>query len=304
MKHQLTGLIAAPFTPLQPDGSLNLDAIEKQAAAMSANGVAGVFICGSTGEGVSLTIAERRQVAERWKAVGGDDLILIVHVGHECLTDARELAAHARQIGADAVAALGPRYFKPANVDDLVAFCAEIARAAPDLPFYYYHIPSMTGLSFGMYDFIVAARERIPNLAGFKFTHEDLLDFGRCRRSFGDDLNILFGRDEMLLGALALGARGAVGSTYNFAAPLARRLIAAYQKGDMAAAQREQARSQEMITVFRGYGGIVGMKAVMKMIGIDCGPVRLPLRNLAPEQCERLQAELDRIGFFSFIQKG
>src|SRR2546429_672663 len=130
----LTGLIAAPYTAFHHDGRLNLTAIESQAASLAANGVAGAFVCGTTGEGVSLTVPERMQVAERWQQVAGSSLRVIVHVGHTCLDDARALAAHAEKIGAQGVGCLAPFFFKPANAADLTLFCAEVAAAAPALP--------------------------------------------------------------------------------------------------------------------------------------------------------------------------
>src|SRR5258706_199283 len=102
----LTGLIAAPYTAFHADGSLNLPMIEKQAASLIANGVTGAFVCGTTGEGVSLTNTERMAVAERWQQVAGAQLRVIVHVGHTSVADARSLAAHAKKIGAQGVGCL------------------------------------------------------------------------------------------------------------------------------------------------------------------------------------------------------
>src|SRR5438105_15938504 len=110
----LTGLIAAPFTAFHDDGSLNLALIEKQAASLLANGVTGAFICGTTGEGPSLTTAERMQVAERWQSAAGAQLRVIVHVGHTALGDCQALAAHAQQIGAAAIGCVAPFFYKPA----------------------------------------------------------------------------------------------------------------------------------------------------------------------------------------------
>src|SRR5947209_17091760 len=104
MTLRLTGLVAAPHTPLHADGSLNLAAIECQAQLLLETGVRGAFVCGTTGESHSLTVEERMQVAARWLQVAGGRLPVVVHVGHNCLADARALAAHAQRIGADAIA--------------------------------------------------------------------------------------------------------------------------------------------------------------------------------------------------------
>lgn len=300
---RLTGLIAAPFTAFHADGSLKLALVEKQMASLLLSGVTGAFVCGTTGEGASLTTAERMLVADRWKDVASEKLPVIVHVGHTSIGDCRALAAHAQKIRVSGIGCVAPFYFKPSKVEDVVDFCAEVAAAAPDLPFYYYHIPSMTGVGIAAADFLRAATTRIPNLAGVKFTFENLIDYAECVRLEEGRYDILFGRDEMLLDALSLGARGAIGTTYNFAAPIYRRIIAAFEKGDLASAQIEQARANAMIFIFLRFGGLPAAKAMMRIIGVDCGPVRLPLRPLANEAQAQLRAELERIGFFEFCSQ-
>jgi N-acetylneuraminate lyase len=288
---------------MHADGSLNLDAVEKLAARLDRDGVAGAFPCGTTGEFASLSAAERMQVAERWCAVAGRDLQVIVHVGGTCLGDSKLLAAHAQKCGAQAISAIGPFFFKPRSVEDLVAYCAEIAAAAPSLPFYYYHIPTLSGVDLQMTEFLESGKSRIPTLAGIKFSHLDLMDLGRCVRLDDGRFQILFGVDEVLVSGLVLGARAAVGTTYGFAAPLSTRILDAFGRGDLEGARRLQARSMEMVSVFIRYGGHPAMKATMKITGLDCGPVRPPLRQLRKEEYESLVAELEAIGFQDFCSR-
>jgi len=303
MAEHITGLVAAPFTPFHDDGSLNLGRVEAQVASLVASGVVGAFVCGTTGESLSLTVPERMAVAERWREAAPEDFAVIIHVGHPCLDDAKALAARAQKVGASAIGAMAPCFFKPPDADALVAWCAEVAAAAPGLPFYYYHIPSMTGVDIPLFDFLERAADRIPTLAGAKFTYEDLMDYQRSVRFGGGRYDILFGRDEILLEALAVGATGAVGTTYNFAAPLYLRVIEAFRRGDLAAAQADQHRAAEMIATLLRHGGLPAFKAVMKMIRVDCGPVRPPLRDLAAEQRRRLRGDLEGIGFFEFCSR-
>jgi N-acetylneuraminate lyase len=297
MNQKITGLIAAPFTALNADGSLNLDRIEAQANLLVENKVNGAFVCGTTGEGMSLSMEERLKVAEKWMAVAPRSLRVIVHVGHQTISISQELAAHAAGIGACAFATVGPTFFRATNVDQLVNFCAQIASGAPGLPFYYYHMPAMTGADLPMHDFLKAAGPRIPNLAGIKFTHENLMDYSRCLNFEGGRYNILFGRDEILLSALAMGATGAVGSTYNYMAPLYHRVIEAFNAGDLETARAVQFQAIQIISVMSRRGGLAAGKAMMKLIGIDCGPVRAPLQNLSPEALESLARELKAAGF-------
>jgi N-acetylneuraminate lyase len=297
---KLSGLTAAPYVALNADHSLNLNAIEAQARSLVASGVSGAFVCGTTGEGVSLTTVERMAVAAQWCKVAGPNLRVIVHVGHTALGECQALAAHAQKIGAAGISNLAPFFFKPAQLNDLVDFCAEVAAAAPALPYYYYQIPSMTGVNFPAADFLRAARPRIPNLAGVKFTFENLMDLAECVRLDAGHFDVVFGRDEMLVSGLAAGAKGAIGSTYNFAAPVYLRIFKAFANGDLLTAQAEQARANAMISILLHFGGLASGKAVMRLIGLDCGPVRLPGRGLSEAQEGELRSELERVGFFEF----
>jgi N-acetylneuraminate lyase len=301
-QQHLRGLIAATHTPFQPNGTLNPGVVEKQAGHLLKHNLTTAFIGGSTGECHSLSLAERRQLTQRWIEVArGTSLQLVVHVGSNCLEDAKALAAQAGQLGALAIATLAPSYFKPPNLTVLVEWCAEIAAAAPETPFYFYDIPALTHTSFSMPDFLAQARDRISTLRGLKFTNYDLTAFQLCLQSNGGAFDIAWGVDEFLLGALALGARSAVGSSYNFAAPVYQRLLAAFEQGDLPAARQEQFRSVQLIKLLAGYGYFGATKAVMKMLGVDVGPARLPNINPTPEQVVRLQGELEDFGFFQWV---
>jgi N-acetylneuraminate lyase len=299
---KLAGLVAATHTPFFADGSLNLDIVAKQAAHLERSGVTTAFIGGTTGESTSLTAEERLALADRWLAVTkGSRLAVIVHVGANCLDDARSLAAQAQKLGAAGVSALAPSYFKPANMTALVDSMAKIAAACPALPFYYYEIPSMTGLSLSPSDFLAAADGKIPNLAGIKFTSNNLVEYQVCRAASGGRFDIPFGFDEMLLASLALGATSAVGSSYNFAAPIYLRVMKAFAAGDFDTARREQLASVELIRIVARFGYMAAAKATMGMLGVDVGPPRLPNGSLNAEQTRTLKTELEAWEFFQRV---
>ena len=302
MSHRLTGLIAATFTPFDTWGELALGSVEKQAEHLLKTGASGAFICGSTGEFASLTIPERLAMAERWAAVvKGTSLRLVVHVGANCLADARTLAAQAESLGAEAIAALSPSYFKPRTVSTLAASMSQVAAAAPGLPFYFYDIPVMTAVSLPMPEFLAVANEQIPTFAGIKFTNPDLMAFQLCLHAQSSKFDVLWGSDEYLLAALALGGRGAVGSTYNFAAPIYCRMIAALERGDLATAREEQFRSVRMIALHQRYGFMPAAKALMEILGVPVGGPRLPIPSLDANELRQFREELETMGFFDWL---
>lgn len=288
------GLIAAPFTPFKPDGSLWLDPISRYASWLAAGGVTGAFVCGTTGEGFSLSVEERCKVTEAWMSALPVDFRLIVHVGHNSISEARRLAQHAAASGAHAIAAMPPFFFKPNGVDEVVRWCQEIASAASDLPFFYYHIPSMSGVELRMLDFVTKASSAIPSFSGIKYTYEDLEDFSRCVEWSAGRYEMYFGRDELLLSALRVGATGAVGSTYNFAGAHFRKLINAFEKGDLvlAANLQEQAVQFIEVCVKGSWHPLAAFKWLLSRLGMDCGPTRLPIPALNPESIQILENKL------------
>ena len=294
----IKGLVAAAFTPMSEDFSINYDTVEKLAEYYQSQPLAGIFVNGTTGESMSLTVDERIALADQWIKYAKDDFKIIVHVGHTCLDDCRKMARHAGQIGAFATAAMGPCFFKPATVDDLVTFCAEIAKSAPDIPFYYYHIPSMTGNNFKMIDFLRAATGKIPNLTGIKYTYEDIEDYRECVEFENGRFNMLFGRDEKLYEGLSAGGEGAVGGTYNYTSKLHDKLIKEYNGGNLKEARKLQDISIEVVKVLTGSNAsepAVG-KLIMKYYSkIDCGPVRLPLSNVSKDQADSICSALDKL---------
>ncbi len=299
---KISGLVAAPFTPFNEDGSAAFHKIPKLAKLYQSNGVAGVFICGTTGEGPSLTMDEKIEFMRIWGLEKGP-LKTVFMLGGNCLRDQQMLAELSVQQNMDAVAVLPPFFFRPGSAEELVKHCQLIARSAGDLPFYFYHIPGMTGVHLSIRRFLEVADGQIPNLAGVKFSAPDMPDFHSAFKYKQGKFNLLWGTDEALLSALAVGLNGAVGSTYNYATPLYHKIISAFNSGDMMEAQIFQLKAVQMVELLIKYGGIAAGKAFMKIIGMDCGPCRSPLSTVTDQACLSLEKELREIGFFDFCSK-
>jgi len=302
MAEHLQGLIAAPFTPMQNDGSLNTSLIPEYYQMLKTNKVTGAFISGSTGEGVSMTFDEKKLMIKAWADVtkNDKDFKVMTLLGGTCIADCKELALYAQQQGLYGVSFTAPFYFKPANAEMLAACCKEIADVVPGMPFYYYHIPVLTGVGFAMVDLLKNVAGKVPNFAGIKYTHEDFMDFLSCVHFENRKYDMLWGRDENMLSALAVGAKGAVGSTFNYAAPLYYDMIDAFNNNDLKKAQALQQQSIDMITLLGKYGGIATGKAYMKLLGLDCGRFRLPVKNMSDEQFELFKKDTEQIKFGSF----
>jgi N-acetylneuraminate lyase len=300
----ITGIVPAVFTPLHPDGSLNLSQVVPIVERLVSQHASALYVCGATGEGVSLTREERMAVAESYIQAAAGRLPVIVQVGHDSLREACLLAAHAQSAGANAISAILPGFFKVDRLELLLDCLGEICTAAPGLPFYYYHIPRLTAARFDVVELLSQGGAKLPALRGVKYSDFTVFELQACVELENGRFNILFGSDEMLLSGLAGGAQGAVGTTYSFALPLYQRIFSAFKLGQIGQAQRLQGLSVQMLRILNGYAtastNLPAMKSIMKLVGLDCGPLRLPLPSLTGLQEQELAEALNAIGFFEW----
>jgi len=197
--------------------------------------------------------------------------------------EAAGLARECDLLGVKGILAMPPTYFRPSTPESLVDTMAVVASGAPNLPFWYYHFPDMTKVDMSMFSFVRAADEsgKIPNLMGVKFTNELLMDFNEIGNFKNKKYNMLIGRDEIMTSALATGvADGAVGSTVNFMSYNLnlKSLWESGDKDDYKKAQELQFKTIEAIQAWKDNcpSGYNPQKAIMKMTGIDFGPMRSP----------------------------
>ena len=245
------------------------------------------------------------RLAEAWMAAVPKDFKVIVHVGSCCLRESVRLAEHAQSIGAWGIGSMAPPFPKIGRIEELVEYCEAIASAAPKLPFYYYHIPAFNGAFLPMVDLLKAVDGRIPNFAGIKYTFESLYEYNQCRLYANGKFDMLHGQDETILPSLAQGgAQGGIGGTTNYNGRELVGIIDDWKNGNLESARERQNFSQEVINVICHYrGNIVGGKRIMKLIGLDLGPNRVPFRNMTLDEEAAMKQELQAIGFFERCNK-
>lgn len=295
--NKISGLVAAPFAPMKDDGELNLDIISPYYNLLKNNGVAGAFINGTTGEGVSLSMDEKKSVVEAWVESGksSESLKIINLVGGTSVKDCIELAGFSFYKGLHAISVIAPHYLKPSTINELASFIKEVADEVPDMPVYFYHIPVLTGVNFPMLELLKISKDSIPNFAGIKYSHYDLMDYFSCLNYAGGYYDILWGTDQTLTSALVLGCKGAVGSTYNYLAPVFNSLISNFESGNIDRALELQQQANEIIYLLGRYGGIRTGKAFMRYIGLSCGKFRTPLNTFDEETYRNLCKDIEAL---------
>ena len=252
-----------------------------------------------------LTVDERIMLAEKWMSVSPKGFKIIVHVGATSIKDSFKMAKHAQDIGAFGIGAMASPFPKVGRVEELVKYCEEIACGAPDLPFYFYHIPALNGVFLPMIPFLKEAESRIPNLAGIKYTYESLYEYNQCMLYKDGKFDMLHGQDETILSALVMGgAQGGISGTGSYIGNALSEVINEYNSGNIEKAKDHQNFAQEVINVIARYrGNIVAGKRIMKLIGLDLGINRTPFQNITSEEEEKIKTELQKIEFFERCNK-
>jgi len=292
-------LIAAVFTPFDMNLNLDLSKIGQIVDYLVKAGVKGFFVAGTTGEGLSLGVKERMSLLEEYVNQASNRVEIIAHVGSLSIQEAKELAEHAQATGANAISLLPPFYFKSVRLEDICEFFAQVARVARKIPLYMYYIPSLTNISFDMKQ-LLANLSKIENFAGVKYSTPNLIELSSCVSHFKDK-EFYFGVDEMMMHALLLNITKFIGSTYNFAPRLYLELIHSFTNGNLERVRELQKISVTMVEILNKYGGLPAFKALMRLIGIDCGPCRLPLSRFDSSLLPKMEAELAQHGITQWL---
>ncbi len=300
--NRFTGLIVATFSPFDPKGNLYPDGIRDYAGYLISKGVSGVFVCGTSGEGLLLSVSERKELLEAWMPYQ-KHLKIIAHVSTPNYVEASVLARHAGQVGVDAIACMGPCYLPPKDPEELVEFNRIVAASAPDTAYYYYHMPLVSGVHIKMNQFLKKIGDRIPNFSGIKFTAPDMMDMQECILMDGGKYDILHGSDGIFLSGLTAGAIGGIGTSVNIIPEVFLEIIQAYEAGRIEEARELQMQAVGVLKILHKYGGsVVSTKAILNMMGFELGPCRLPLKNLSGNELLELKDELNAIGFFDRLK--
>lgn len=287
----MKGIFTALLTPFKDDYSINEASLKKLVEFNLEKGINGFYVGGSTGEGLIMTSDERKEVFRIVKEAAGDKVPLIAHCGSISTDEAISMAKTAEALGYDAVSAVAPLYYGfsfPAirkYYDDIVS--------SVNIPMVVYNFPGGSGVTFTA-DY-AAEMFKDERYMGIKHTSNDLYTLHQFKQKIDRPVTIFNGFDEMCLGGLAMGADGAIGSTYNFMGDKFIKIFEAFNAGDMATAQAIQTEANEIIAEMIKYTVLPCEKAIMTHLGIDCGPCRrpfLPLTKEANEAMARIAASL------------
>lgn len=282
-------IFSALITPTREDESVNYDALEEIVRLQIQDGAEGFYCCGSSGEGLLLTLEERKKVVEHVIHAAQGQVPVIAHVGTIRTADVVDLARHAMSAGAVAVSMIPPYYYK-FSMDEIMGYYEDVIAAIPDLPTIIYNIPQFTGVEFGKDNAgRLLANE---NIVGIKHTSTNLYSLERMGQAFPGK-HLINGFDEQLIAALSMGAKATIGTTVNLFAPLFRQAKQALAAGDMETALRWQRAINLRVEATVKIGIFNAMKYGWTLRGVDCGFCRAPFRPLDQSARDSMKALME-----------
>ena len=285
MKEKFKGVFPALLTPFDKNGAINVDSVKKLVDLNVKKGVNGFYVGGSSGEGLLLTVDERKQLFKAAAEANEGRTTLIAHVGTICTDHAIEMAKYAKEVGFDAISAVAPYYYG-FGYDAIKNYYLDIVNSV-DMPMIIYNFPNANGFNFtkAIAEEMFAASDRF---IGIKHTTSDLYLLQKFKTMSANPV-VYNGWDEMFIAGLSMGADGGIGSTYNFMAEKFIDIYNLFNKGDIRAAQAKQLEANAIISQVVPYGTFAAEKALLDELGIPMGGCRKPFRPISDEGKKKMK---------------
>lgn len=285
-----SGAWPAVVTPFTNEDRVNVTVLRNLAEFFVRKGSGGLYLCGSTGQGIFMSVDERKLVVETAMDQVQGRIPIIVHVGSVALRDAVDLAQHAHQSGAEGISSIVAPLHRDAL--SLRAYFDALAASVPDLPF----LPYLFG---GPSDAVQLMRElaHIPNLTGTKYTGPNMYELNRIVELGNHQWSVFSGMDEQCLFAAMSGATGNIGSTLNIMPGVYQGIRQRFEQGDLAGALDLQLRANKVTTALHATGFVGALRETLRMLGFDCGHPRIPGLPLSAERRDSLHMNLEAVNF-------
>ena len=274
------GVIPAFYACYDKEGNINPQGVRALTEYFVEKGVKGVYVNGSSGECIYQSVEDKKIVLENVMEAAKGRLTVIAHVACNNTKDSMELAKHAQSVGADAIAAIPPIYFRLPEYA-IAKYWNDISSAAPDTDFVIYNIPQLAGVALTMNLF--AEMRKNPNVIGVKNSSMPVQDIQMFKAAAGEDYVIFNGPDEQFISGRIIGAEGAIGGTYGAMPELFLKMDEHVKAGELEQARKIQYAVNEVIyKMCSGHGNMYGViKAILKINeGLELGGVREPLPSL------------------------
>ena len=288
---KFSGVMPALVTPFDDKKCVNVPVLKELTEHLINQGAYGFYIGGATGEGISIPREQREILAfESIKQIN-KRVPAIVHIASINLEEAKALARHAESVGADAISAIPPLFYKYSE-DDVFNYYKEIASSVNIPVMIYYN----TNAGFNMSAKFAARLYEIDNVTAIKWTSSDYYGMMMVKELTHGEMNVINGPDEMLLMGLCAGADGGIGSTYNFMLPTIKAVYDNFVNGDIDKARENQRLATNIIYALHKFEGIPFTKAMLEKQGFEVGNCLAPFKQYSSEEKKLMVEEAIKMG--------
>ena len=287
-----TGSCPALATPFDQNGNINFDAFGRLIDAQIAAGVDAVCVCGTTGESATMSIREHIAAVEFCVKRVDHRVKVIAGAGSNDTSAAVYLSQHAQDSGADALLHVTP-YYNKASQTGLIKHYEYIADRV-DLPIILYNVPGRTGVSFTAETYQVLAQN--PKINGVKEASGNFSLLAHTRYLCPDDFYIWSGNDDQVVPMMSLGAKGVISVVSNIAPEVMVKMSHLCLEGNFQEASKLQIQYMDLIDALFCEVNPIPVKTAMNLMGMEAGPLRLPLCEMSEKNLATLRASMERMG--------
>ena len=288
------GAGVAIITPMHEDGSVNYEKLEEILEFQIANSTVAVIICGTTGESSTMTHGEHLKTIKFAVDKVAKRVPVIAGTGSNCTETAIMMSKEAASYGVDALLVVTP-YYNKATQKGLIAHYTAIANAVPETPIIMYNVPSRTGCNLQPAT-VAALVKNVKNIVGIKAASGDLSQIAKMMSMAGEDLELYSGNDDQILPIMSLGGLGVISVLSNVAPKQTHDIVMKFMEGDTREAARLQLEAIPLINALFCEVNPIPVKTAMNMMGMEVGPLRMPLCEMEESNKETLAKAMKDYG--------
>ena len=289
-----TGAGVALITPMHEDGSVNYDKLAEVIEYQIANHTDSIIICGTTGEAATLSTEEHIEVIKFCIEQVKHRIPVIAGTGSNCTETAIMMSKEAASYGADALLIVTP-YYNKATQKGLIAHYTAIANAVPETPLIMYNVPSRTGCNIQPATAAYLAKN-VKNIVGIKEATGDLSQIAKMMSLADGQLELYSGNDDQILPILSLGGLGVISVLSNVAPKYTHDMVMKYFDGDTKGAAEDQLKAIPLINALFSEVNPIPVKTAMNLMGMNVGPLRMPLCDMEDNTKAALAKEIEKFG--------
>ena len=288
-----TGAGVAIVTPFNEDGSINYDRLDELIEFHCAHKTDSIVICGTTGESATMTEEEHMQCVKFTIDRVNKRVPVIAGTGSNCTRTAIDMSKEASEYGADGLLLVTP-YYNKATQNGLIAHYTAIAESVK-LPIVLYNVPSRTGCNIQPQTAVYLAKN-VENIVAIKEASGDIGQVATLAALADGCLDIYSGNDDQIVPVLSLGGKGVISVLSNVAPDAAHDICEKYFEGDVKGSAELQLKALPLIDQLFCEVNPIPVKKAMQLMGIDCGPLRMPLTEISPEHEKNLAQAMKDFG--------